>query len=151
MLMDASIFIFLVFYWSIVVLLLGVQQSESAIHTYITTLFQILFPCRLLQNIEQNSLCCRPDKDLVSYLFYIWWCINICPKRPIYPLPPQLFWFFYSIFTSVLLEFFSFKMLKLDFPLWLSRKEPTSIHKDVGLIPGPTQGVKDLVLPWAVV
>ena len=72
MLMDASIFIFLVFYWSIVVLLLGVQQSESAIQTYITTLFQILFPCRLLQNIEQSSLCCRPDKDLVSYLLYIW-------------------------------------------------------------------------------
>ena len=28
---------------------------------------------------------------------------------------------------------------------------PTSIHEDMSLIPSPTQWVKDLVLPWAVV
>ena len=28
---------------------------------------------------------------------------------------------------------------------------PTIIHEDLSLIPGPTQWVKDLVLPWAAV
>ena len=35
-----------------VVLGLGVQQSESAIHTHTSSFFQILFPYWLLQNIE---------------------------------------------------------------------------------------------------
>ena len=37
------------------VLILGVQQSGSVIHVCI--LSQILFPFRLLHNIEQSSLC----------------------------------------------------------------------------------------------
>ena len=37
-----------------VVLVAGVQQSDSVIH--ISFLFQIIFPFRLLQNIEQSSL-----------------------------------------------------------------------------------------------
>ena len=40
-----------------VVLVSGVQQSDSVIHIHISILFQILFPFRLLQNIEQSSLC----------------------------------------------------------------------------------------------
>ena len=39
-----------------VVLFSGVQHSDSIIHTHISILFQILFS-RLLQNIEQSSLC----------------------------------------------------------------------------------------------
>ena len=39
-----------------VVLVSGVQQSDSVIHTYISIFFQILFPYRLLQNIEYSSL-----------------------------------------------------------------------------------------------
>ena len=35
----------------------AVQQSDSVIHIDVSILFQILFPIRLLHNIEQSSLC----------------------------------------------------------------------------------------------
>ena len=40
-----------------VVLVSGVQQSDSVIHIQVSILFQVLFPLKLLQNIEQSSLC----------------------------------------------------------------------------------------------
>ena len=40
-----------------VVLVSGVQQSDSIIHIHVSILFQILFPFRLLHNIEWSSLC----------------------------------------------------------------------------------------------
>ena len=40
-----------------VVLVSGVQQSDSFIHTYISIFFQIYFPYRSLQNTEDSSLC----------------------------------------------------------------------------------------------
>ena len=47
-----SFFIFIV-YWSIldVVLVSDTQQNDLVIHIHISILFQILFPCRLLQRI----------------------------------------------------------------------------------------------------
>ena len=39
-----------------VVLVSGVEQSDSVIHTHVAILFQILSPFRLLNNIEQSSL-----------------------------------------------------------------------------------------------
>ena len=39
------------------VLVSGVQHSDSATHTHVPILSQILFPFRLLQNTEQHSLC----------------------------------------------------------------------------------------------
>ena len=39
-----------------VMLVSGVQQSDSALHIHVTILFQILFPFRLWQSIEQSSL-----------------------------------------------------------------------------------------------
>ena len=38
-------------------LISGVQQSKSFIHTHISLLFQIVFPCKLIQKIEYSSLC----------------------------------------------------------------------------------------------
>ena len=40
-----------------VVLVSGVQQSESVIHICLYILFQILFHYRLLQDIDYSSLC----------------------------------------------------------------------------------------------
>ena len=40
-----------------VVLVSGVQQSDSVIRIHVSTLFQVLSPFRLSQNIEQSSLC----------------------------------------------------------------------------------------------
>ena len=40
-----------------VVIVSGVQQSDSVIHIHVSILFQILFPFRLLHNTEQSSLC----------------------------------------------------------------------------------------------
>ena len=39
-----------------VVIVSGVLQSDLVIHIHVSILFQILFPYRLLQNIEYSSL-----------------------------------------------------------------------------------------------
>ena len=51
-----------------VVIVSDVQQSDSVIHIHLSIVFQILFPFRLLQNIEQNSLC---------YAIGVSWSFNI--------------------------------------------------------------------------
>ena len=40
-----------------VVLVSGVEQSDSSVHIHVAILFQILSPFRLLNNIEPSSLC----------------------------------------------------------------------------------------------
>ena len=35
----------------------GVQQSDSVLHVHVSILFQIIFPFRLLHNIDYRSLC----------------------------------------------------------------------------------------------
>ena len=52
-----------------VVIVSGVEQSDSVIHMHVSILFQVLFPFRLLHNIEQSSLCYIVEV-LVGYPFY---------------------------------------------------------------------------------
>ena len=51
-----------------IVLLSGGQQNDSIIHVHVSTVFEILFPFRLLQNIEQSSLCCTVGSCWLSIL-----------------------------------------------------------------------------------
>ena len=53
------------------VLVSAVQQSESVMHIHISTLFQILFPYRLLQSIESSSLCCTASPYQLSILYIV--------------------------------------------------------------------------------
>ena len=66
-----------------VVLVSVVQQSDSVIHIFI--LFHILFPLRLLQNIESSSLCCIVGPPWLSIL-YIVVCVDCILKTK------SLFW-----------------------------------------------------------
>ena len=54
-----------------VVLILGVQQSDSGIHTHVSILYQILSPVRLLQIIEQSSYSVWTLPILTSCNFFI--------------------------------------------------------------------------------
>ena len=54
-----------------VMLVSSVKRSDSVIHTYIYILFQILFPYRLLQNIECSSLCYTVDPCWLSVLYRV--------------------------------------------------------------------------------
>ena len=72
-----------------VVLVLGVQQSESVIH--ISTLFFRFFShidhYRVLSRVP-----CAIQQVLISYLFYIQQCVYVNPNLTVYPSPPnQLF------------------------------------------------------------
>ena len=63
----------------------GVQQSDSVIHIHVSILFQILFPFRLLHNIEQSSLCYTVGPCWLSILNIA--VCNVSPKLPNYPSP----------------------------------------------------------------
>ena len=55
-----------------VMLVSSVQQSDSAPQIHVSILFQILFPCRLLWNIQYSSPCYTVGP---YWLFYIQQCV----------------------------------------------------------------------------
>ena len=55
-----------------VVIVSGVQQSDTAIHIHVSILFQILFPFRLFHNIEQSSLCYTVGPCWLFMSFLLW-------------------------------------------------------------------------------
>ena len=55
----------------------GIQQSDSVIYVY-TYSFSIIFPYRLLQNIEYSSLCYTVDPCWLSILYIV---VCICKQQ----------------------------------------------------------------------
>ena len=72
-----------------IVLVSTVQQSESAICIHISTLFQIPFPYRSLQSIEQSSLCYTAGSYQLSILrIVVYICQSQSPNLSLPPLSP---------------------------------------------------------------
>ena len=71
-----------------VVLVTGVQKSESVIYIHISTLFQILFLHRPLQSIEQSSLCYTVGPHQLSILYI---AVCICQSQSLNLSLPPLF------------------------------------------------------------
>ena len=123
-----------------VVLVSGVQQSESVIHIHISTLFfffLILFPYRLLQSIEQSSLCYQGSYQLS--ILYTVVCICQC-QSPSLSLPTSIILYLpnspplshnglplvqYSLTTLTLFQFIKKAKLLLLFGAFLFIQYPS--------------------------
>ena len=84
-----------------VVLVSGVQQTESVIHIHISTLFQILFPYRSLQSTELSSLCYTVGSYQLSILYKV---VCICQSQSpnvSHPLHPLVTTFVFYICNSI--------------------------------------------------
>ena len=58
----------------------GVQQSDSVTHIHVSIPFHILFPFRLLQNIEQSPLCYTIGPCWLSVLNIAVCNVNLTPS-----------------------------------------------------------------------
>ena len=87
--------LFLNFYWSKfgynVVLVSDVQQTESVTHIHISNNFQILFPYRSLQSIEQSSLCYTVGPYQLSTLYISESCSVVSDSLRPHGLQPARF------------------------------------------------------------
>ena len=88
-----------------VALVSAVQQSESVIHIHISTLFQILFPYRSLQSIEQSSLCYTIGSHQLSILYIVVYiCQSKSPNSSHPPYPTLVSMCLFSTSVSLLLS-----------------------------------------------
>ena len=112
-----------------VLLVSGVQQSDSVIHVHIFILFYILFSHRLSQNTEQSSLCYAVGPCWLSTLpnIYSGMCVCVHPRLLIYPSLPHFPFgnhkFVFNICKSIsvlqISSFVSFLFLKFRFHIWV--------------------------------
>ena len=101
---------------------LQVQSKVIPWYTYIPTLFQILFPYRLLQNIEYYSVCyiVGPCRLLILYTVVCVWCVYtwyVLDKagdflEPHCPLSVQWLWMMATVYMPSILHKAVFKRSK---------------------------------------
>ena len=99
-----QIFIYLNFYWS-------TDSQSFLLCNKVNQLYIFVYPLfyRLFSHIGHYKVLSRLPRAiqqvLVSYLFYIQWCVYVCPNLPIYPSPsyPLLAICVHSISATLLL------------------------------------------------
>ena len=67
-----------------VMLVSGTQPSDSGLHRHTSILRQSLSPDRLLQKVDQSSLCCTVGP---CHLLYVYYYVSVNLKLLIFPLP----------------------------------------------------------------
>ena len=82
-----------------------VYSKAIVIHTHISILSQILFPCRLLQNIDYSSLCCMVGPCCLPILYTVLYTIYpnlslIYPNLSLPILPILMLTCFYPEVTA---------------------------------------------------
>ena len=97
-----------------VVLASGVQQSGLVTHTHISILFQVLFPYKLLQNIEYSSLYYLVGPCWLS-IVYIVECVYLCQtpnlSTTLLSLLVTMRFFCFVLFCFYMHEFFGISSL----------------------------------------
>ena len=93
-----------------------------------------------------NVKCCIYSTAYVYYLFLI---ISFYGKLQILGFFCVYIFLHYKFYTYILKQLI--KIFIEEFPFWHSRNESARNHEVTGSIPGLTQQVRDLALPWAVV
>ena len=81
-------YIFMEYSWFTVLCWFHVySKMKSVMHIHISTLFQITFLFRWLQ--DKSPLCCTGG---LSWLFYIWQCLHVTLYKTHYPPTKQEMW-----------------------------------------------------------
>ena len=77
---------FFIPYWNCIVLVSSIQQNDSVIHIHVSIIVQFL-SFRLLQNIEQCSLCCTLGPRVYKSVTFVFLKRAMLVQYPVLFLP----------------------------------------------------------------
>ena len=98
----------------------GVQESVSVIHIHVSILFQILFPFRLLQNIEQSSPCYTVGSCCLSILDVIVCIYQLEIPSPSLSFPHKFSFLMCLYYFAILLSVYESRLL-VFLAIWQTR------------------------------